>query len=162
MESSWWHQTSFNTFDYQTSKTTASPGPSHAVLAANWCSPSGHFHRNRSVRSKNVSKPRICFKESMTYKVPDPGIVFKALPDPLGSLGFPIIATSSHQVMISKTKPMAFSSEVAVARLSNVLASRHLLTKNWRKKNKMCQLPTQKVLFTPYTHRRKKKRLDGY
>ena len=33
-------------------------------------------------------------KESRTYKVPDPGIVFKALPDPLRSLGFPIIATS--------------------------------------------------------------------
>lgn len=57
MESSWWHQTSLNTFDYQPSKTTASSsGPSHAVLAANWYSPSGHFHRNRSVRSKNVSK----------------------------------------------------------------------------------------------------------
>ena len=42
MESSWWHQTSLNTFDYQTSKTTASSRPSHAVLAANWCSPSGH------------------------------------------------------------------------------------------------------------------------
>lgn len=55
--------------------------------------------------------------------------------------------------MISKTKPMAFSSEVAVARLSNVLASRHLLTKNWKKKQNVSATNTKNccLKFTPYT-----------
>ena len=162
MESSWWHQTSLNTFDYQTSKTTASsPGPSHAVLAANWCSPSGHSETDLWGQ-KMYQNQGFVSKKAWHTKCQTQGLSLK-----LCRILLVALANSNHSHIKSSSDDFqdqtdGLQQRSCCGKTIQCAGQSPPFDKKLKKKNKMCQLPTQKVLFTPYTPPAQKKRLDGY